>query len=188
MPGGARPVRRFRTVFVAAVLVVILAPALALAQSLEYPVKATYLYKFAPFVEWPSSAFDGPSAPLVICVAGPDPFGAVLDQAVSGQRLGARPVIVRRAPKADRAAGCHILYISGPAAAEALSATRGAPVLTVTDSERGPGASRGVIDFVIRDNKVRFQIDDQAAQHNGLSISSKLLSLAVAVKPRGESR
>ncbi len=61
---------------------------------------------------------------------------------------------------------------------------KGAPILTVTDSSmRGPG-SKGVIDFVIKDNRVRFDIDDQAAAKNGLNISSKLLSLAVAVRPR----
>lgn len=153
--------------------------------SLEYPVKATYLYKFAPFVEWPQAAFESPASPFVICIAGPDPFGTVLEQAVVSQRVGARPIAVKRLPRGDRSAGCHVMYIgarSGPAA-EALAAVRGAPVLTVTDSSRG-GGPRGVIDFVVQQNKVRFQIDEQAARQNGLSISSKLLSLAVAVKPR----
>ena len=63
---------------------------------LELAVKATYLYKFAPFVEWPASAFDSPTAPLVLCVVGDDPFGDLLDRAVSGQHAGKHPIALRR--------------------------------------------------------------------------------------------
>lgn len=68
--------------------------------------------------------------------------------------------------------------------AQALAAMKGAPVLTVTDEATHP-ADRGIISFVIADNHVRFDIDDAAAAQSGLVISSKLLSLAHAVKSRG---
>ena len=156
-----------------------------LAGSLEYPVKATYLYKFAPFVTWPDSAFNAPNSPFVICVLGEDPFGPVLDQAVSTQRIGARALVIRRLERVDRGSGCQILYLGvsrGQSESDALAAVRGAPVLTVTDAARSE--PQGVIHFVVQDNRVRFQIDDQAAAQNGLTISSKLLSLAVSVRPR----
>ncbi len=120
-------------------------------------------------------------------MAGADPFGPLLDQIVGGQRVGARIITVHRLTKVEAGASCQILYVGGgkgQSTTEALAAVRGAPVLTVTDASlRGNGA-KGVIDFVIKDNRVRFEIDDQAAARNGLNISSKLLSLAVAVKPR----
>jgi hypothetical protein len=152
-------------------------------ESLEHAVKATYLYQFAPFIEWPG----GPtSAPLELCVVGDDPFGPLLDRAVSGQRIGGRLVELRRLEVAQSDDGCQILYIGGSAqqsAAEALQATRGAPVLTVTDAAQGPGP-KGIIHFVILDNRVRFEIDAEAAAANGLKISSKLLDLAVNVRRR----
>ena len=157
--------------------------AAAWAGSLEYPVKAAYLYKFAPFVIWPDAAFSGATSPFVICIFGEDPFGPVIDQAVSSQRVGQRPLVVRRLDHVDRGAGCQILYLGATrnqSTADALAAVRGTPVLTVTDRAEPPG----VIHFVVMDNRVRFQIDDQAAAQNGLAISSKLLSLAVSVRPR----
>ena len=157
--------------------------AAAWAGSLEYPVKATYLYKFAPFVTWPDAAFSGAASPFVICILGEDPFGPVLDQAVSSQRVGQRALVVRRLDRVDRGAGCQILYFGatrGQSAAEAMAAVRGTPVLTVTDRTE----QQGVIHFVLTDKRVRFQSDDQAAAQNGLTISSKLLSLAVSVRPR----
>ena len=158
----------------------------ALAQFQEYQVKAAYLYKFAPFIDWPANAFATPSSPMVVCVVGDDPFGRMLDQAVAGQKLGSRPLEVRRLGRADKAAGCHIVYLGGSKAqtiGDGLASIRGAPVLTVTDEARN-AEERGVIHFVVRGRNVRFQIDEEAAQRNGLNISSKLLSLAVSVKAR----
>jgi hypothetical protein len=161
----------------------------ALPQSLEYPVKAAFLYKFGPFVEWPASAFDGPSGPFYLCIAGDDPFGAVMDQAVAGQHVGRHPVTVRRLSRAERAGPvCHVLYAAGSKAqppTQILAAVQGEPVLTVTDAAHGDG-SRGMVSFVLQNSRVRFEIDARAAQQNGLSISSKLLSLAVNVRPATE--
>ncbi|MDB5470227.1 MAG: putative transrane protein [Caulobacter sp.] len=153
-------------------------------QSLEYPVKAAYLPKLPPFVDWPGRAFAAPQSPFVICVVGPDPFGGLLDKAASGQRLGEHAIVVRRLAAASR--DCHVLYLgqqNAQAVADSLKAVRGAPVLTVTDGARQPGA-RGIVHFVVKDARVRFVIDDQQAADNGLTISSKLMSLALSVRRR----
>ena len=42
--------------------------------SLEYSVKANYLVRFAAFVDWPAQAFADSRSPVVLCVAGRDPF------------------------------------------------------------------------------------------------------------------
>lgn len=149
--------------------------------SLEIAIKATDLYKFAAFVEWPPSAFAGPTDPEVLCVTGDDPFGPLLDQAVRGQKIGDRPVVVMRLDHVDRGAACHILFVASShrqPPAEALDKVRGQPVLTVTD-DAGDAAARGMIDFVLRGDRVRFRIDPQMAERSGLQISSKLLSLGV---------
>jgi hypothetical protein len=156
---------------------------MARADGLETAIKATYLYKFAPFVEWPDSAFAGPTSPFALCIVGADPFGSVLDRAVQGQHVGERPIVVRRLDTAQRAVGCQVVYLAGSpgqSVAEALKALRGAPVLTVADG-RAAGA---MINFELRDQRVRFEIDDAAAADAGLNISSKLLSLAVEVQRR----
>ncbi|MES2342592.1 MAG: YfiR family protein [Pseudomonadota bacterium] len=172
-----------RLVAAAALLTAALAPLRGAAANLEYPVKATYLYKFVPFVEWPPGALPAADQPVVLCVPAADPFGPVLDQATLGQKIGGHRIVVRRLGGAEKALGCHVLYLAGlhgPAAAEALQGVRGAPVLTVTD--QAGDAPAGIITFVVRDNRVRFIINPQAAAESGLSISSKLLSLALDVR------
>ncbi len=163
----------------AAVLIPLL-PACA-QESLATDVKATYLYKLAPFIDWPTGAFAGPQSPFAICVVGKDPFGSVLDRATAGQQVAGHLIVVRRMATADRSAGCQIVYLGGGAhVKEALLAVHGAPVLTVTDQANPPG----VVDFAIDRGRVQFRIDEQAAAENGLTVSSKLLSLALSVKPR----
>ncbi|HEV7371774.1 YfiR family protein [Arenibaculum sp.] len=163
-------------------------PAAASEQSLEYAVKATYLYKLAPFVEWPAHAHDPQTGTIDLCVVGEDPFGDTLDRAVAGQQLGGRPFAVRRMRVLDPRARCHVMFLGGSAAqtADALRMARGMPVLTVTDAVADP-AAMGIVNFVVVDGRVRFEIDAAAAAQNGIAISSKLLDLAVAVHRGGET-
>jgi hypothetical protein len=154
------------------------------AVSLEYAVKATYLYKLAPFVTWPAEEFASPDAPFRICVVGDDPFDDFLEKAVAGRRFGNHAFEVRRLDSLTPDADCQVAFLShvpSQSISQALEAVRGKPVLTVVDStvpERG-----GIMQFVIRHGRVRFEIDTGAAARNHLTISSKLLNLALVVRP-----
>jgi len=148
----------------------------------EMAVKATYLYKFVPFITWPDQAFASPNSPFVICVLGDDAVADSLARILAGQRNGTHGIVVRKLATADT--GCHVIYI--PGADEKLDRTaidlaRGKPILTVTDMPAHSPA-HGVIGFVTVGDHVRFSIDQTEATHNGLSVSSKLLSLAVSVE------
>lgn len=155
------------------------APALAQG-NLEYSVKANYIVRFAAFVEWPARAFSSARAPVVICVAGRDPFGATLDRAARAQTAHGRSLTVRRPASREAVAGCHILYV-GAGAGSLIPATAGQPgLLLITDDAAAP--QRGMIDFVINDARVRFHVDQQAAARSGLVINSRLLNLALSVR------
>lgn len=153
--------------------------------SLEYAVKAAYLAKFVPFITWPESALGAPTAPFTLCILGQDRFEGRLDQAASGAHAGEHALRVRHLAEPDPAADCRLIFL--PAGSDlalvqgTLDAMRGRPVVTVTDSGL---SAHGVISFVISDNHVRFDIDDGLAAEGGLIISSKLLDLAHAVRPR----
>jgi hypothetical protein len=164
-------------------LTALASPLAAQSGTIEYTIKAAYLFRFTPFVEWPSSAFATSSSPFNVCVLGGDPFGPSLDQAWNGRQVGGHPVRVRRLQGLDGSNECHILYIGesrAQTATAALSKVRGSPVLTVT--EQSLGVSGGVVQFVVKDGHVRFTIDAGAAAANRVVISAKLLSLAASVK------
>ena len=176
---------RFRILAIAiAASAAVSAAARAAGGSLEFAVKASYLTKFGPFIQWPPGALGDGTQPLRICVIGADPFGPLLDEAARGQRVQGHPLAIAHMDTVDgqTAAACRIMFVgqpTGQSTAATLHAAAGAPVLTVTD--RSHGVSGGIIDFVLQDGRVRFAVDEGDAERRGIQISSKLLELAVAV-------
>jgi len=155
-------------------------PAIA-GDSLEYTVKGAYLYKFGAFVDWPPTAFPDTATPFIIGILGDDPFGPKLDALVKNRTVHGRPIVVKRYQRAEQAKEAHVLYIS-PTEAERrdqiVAGLKGTSTLTVSDESKD---WMGIINFIVQDNKVRFEIDPEAANRAGLKISSKLLSVADVV-------
>jgi hypothetical protein len=147
---------------------------------LEYRVKAAYLLNFTRYVEWPSEVHRSPSAPLVLCVYGTNPFGSLLDATVRGRKSQGHPIKLRRVNAKAAAAGCHLIFVSRaewrrqPDLVPALAAPG---VLTVGEGEPFAEAG-GVIALVIEEQTVRFAVNLAAGEKAGLRLSSRMLALA----------
>ena len=155
------------------------------AQLDEYQVKAAFLFNFAKFVEWPPEAFKGPGDPFTICVAGENPFGSALENAVKGKAVGSRGFAVRLSPNGRDVKGCQILFtaLSDRKRVRALlDVLKGSNTLTVGEND-GFAADGGIVNFKLDGDRVRIEINIKAAEQEKLQISSKLLSLAQIVKP-----
>jgi hypothetical protein len=147
----------------------------------EYQVKAAYLLKFGSYVEWPPQAFEQRDSPFVIGVLAADAVAEEVERAAVAAVVEGRPVQVRRLDHSDAGtAGAHVLFIDrsrGGQLADTLALARGRPLLTVTESEQALAAG-GMINFVIVENKVRFDIALAPAEASQLKISARLLSVA----------
>jgi hypothetical protein len=143
----------------------------------EYEIKAAFLVNFSQFVEWPADVLDGAGGPIVIGVAGGDPFGATLDAVAAGRQVDGRPIVVRRVTTADDAAHCHVLFIGAATDAELLSKVAGRSILTVGEAA-GFMHRGGIIELFVQDQKVRFAINLEAATAARLKVSSRLAQLA----------
>jgi YfiR/HmsC-like len=151
------------------------------ASEIQERVKAAFLSKFPAYVEWPASAFPQPASPLVIGVAGAEAVARELDQAVAGRTVAGRPLRVRRIAAGEPPDDCCQVLFVGAAyghdrTADLLAQVRGRPVLTVTDLEDQPQGS--VINFLVDDHRVRFDISRPAAERNGLHVRAQLLAVA----------
>lgn len=143
-------------------------------------VEAAYLYNFGKFVRWPDDPSHGP---VLICVAGKDPFAQTVAHLVTGERLNDRPLQVRNPDRAEAVQGCSILFVGAGQRAQLdsyLAAADGKPILTVGDSPDFL-ARGGIVQFVFEENHVRFSVNLNAANRNGLSLSSQLLKVAVSI-------
>jgi YfiR/HmsC-like len=164
---------------------------LAQAPLTEGQVKAAFLYNFAQFIQWPNQAFPDRDTPFTMCPTG-DPFEGILEKTIEGETLNGRRIVVRRLTPSDNLRGCHLIYIGRLEsrrsaevikAADQIFAADGVPILTVGDSEdfinRG-----GMIRFIEAGDRVRFEINPDAAERVSLRVSSRLLRLADIVRPR----
>jgi hypothetical protein len=153
------------------------------AEPSEYQVKAVFLYNFSHFVAWPTREPATTIRPFTICVLGADPFERNLDEAVRGEHVAERSLLVRRIREPAEAVDCEILFIArseGNELDKVLSAVAHRTVLTVSELE--DAAQRGVmIQFINENNKIRLRINDDSARAAGLIVSSKLLRLADVV-------
>lgn len=145
----------------------------------EYRVKAAFLYHFAQLVEWPDIPQGGDNN-LLLCTLGDDPFQGELESTIAGKQVGARILRVRHLNDVQATHGCNLVFIGKnqdkhlPAI---LAGLRNTPVLTVGEADDFLG-SGGIIRFCLEGNKVRFEINREAAESAKLRISAKLLLLA----------
>jgi len=154
----------------------------------EYRVKAGFLFHFAQLVDWPANTLTGADNSLFICTLGDDPFQGALESTVEGKAIGNRVIHIRHLKQPEDLPGCRILFLAKAQSKRIpmlLADLRNAPVLTVGETPGFLGAG-GMICFRLEDNKVRFDINLDAAQSAGLKIGSRLLVLAQMVI--GESR
>ena len=145
----------------------------------EYEIKAAFLFNFVQFVRWPDSAFAGPDAPLYVGVLGADPFGSTLEETVQGQVVDGHRLLVVRAGRVEDLENCQVIFICRSETDRVpgiLAQLNSRPVLTVGEMQ-GFAADGGDIDFYLSNDKVRFEINPQAARQQGLAISSQLLAL-----------
>ena len=146
----------------------------------EYQVKAAYLYKFLDFVEWPPRAFESAQSPFVIGVIGADALADELALVVATRQSGGRAAMVRKLRPGEPVTGVHMLFIGRSAAARTASlvaSTKDMPVLTVTETEDAFAAGSS-INFVLIDNKVRFDVALRGGEPSQFKISSRLLGVA----------
>ncbi|HYA64658.1 MAG TPA: YfiR family protein [Candidatus Sulfotelmatobacter sp.] len=151
---------------------------------LEYQVKASFLYNFSKLTEWPRETFSEREPELVIGIVGEDPFGAAMDRIAEVEKQRGRKLVIKRLRWDQDLKPCHVLFVSRSEKKHLraiLSKVDGAGILTVSEIE-GFAVSGGMIEFVFDENRIRFDINREAAQRGNLRISSRLLVLAHAVR------
>jgi len=151
--------------------------------TLERRVKAAFLYKFLGYAEFPPGAFLDSSSPVTIGVAGADDLAAELARAVAGRTINNRPVVVRVLRDTDLQVPLHLLFVGGadPARVGRMVRQASGAMLVVTECE--DGLQQGsVINFRIIDERVRFDVSLDAAERNGIKLSSRLLTVANRVR------
>ena len=157
------------------------------AASLEYEIKAAFIYNFAKFVEWPAVPGSRQKETLTLCILGEDPFGEAIDK-LDGRKVQEQTIKIERVGSIDDLTGCRILFISKsetdnlPELIKLLGSEKG--ILSISDID-GFAKNGGVIELVLHENKVKFTVNISTAKESQLNLSSKILRLANLVGDQG---
>ena len=146
----------------------------------ETQIKAGFVFNFARFVEWPESAFVTFTSPFVVCVVGAGPLAELLTETSVGKAVNGRPFSIKSMKSTDDLRLCHILYLGSLGERQeirALEPLKGSSVLTVSETH-GFAPAGGMIGLVVQENKLKLEINLEAATHAGLKISSKLIAIS----------
>lgn len=153
-------------------------PSSAQEGSVEYKIKAGYLYNFTKFISWPEDN----SETFNLCILGTDPFGDLIDP-IEQRSAFEHPIRLHRLNDASAFASgnpprCHILFVS--------AAVKSIPKLqdrTLTVGESLDFARRGgMIGFINKDGKIKLQINLATVRQSALKISAKLLEVSEIIE------
>lgn len=146
----------------------------------EYRIKAAFLFHFAQLIDWPSEALQASDNSLLLCTLGDNSFRGAMESSVEGKTIGSRVLHVRHFSGNDNVSGCHMLFVGRNESQRIsliLAALKRAPVVTVGDTANFVDQG-GVLGFCMEGNKIRFEVNLEAAERARLKISSRLLLLA----------
>jgi hypothetical protein len=178
--------------FVLACLLGLVFPASATAQNQapnEYQVKAAYLAGFTKFVVWPEDPPSTGDPDFTVGVVGEDPFGSALNEAFAGATMDGRKIAIQHFRWDQDVRRCQMIFIPQSEKKHLktiLANVKDAGILTVSDITNFSSAG-GMIGLVFDVDRIRFEINLDAASESHLKISSKLLNLARTVKGHATS-
>jgi YfiR/HmsC-like len=149
----------------------------------EPQIEAAYLYNFGKFITWSDASGVATGDVFQICVLGKDPFGPILDATVAGESIGNKKITTRKISNLQESAHCRVLFVSSSEESRlkpVLAAAKSEGALTVSDMPHFADKG-GMIQFVPRENRIRFEVNLPATEEAGLTLSSELLKVAVKV-------
>jgi len=172
--------RRFAAALLAALLI---CTSTGRGQNVTEPsLKAAFIYNFARFTEWPPGALPE-TATFRACVMGDRDIPEALERIVKGRQLAGRAISVSPVAADGTLRSCQVLYMSGLSASQlttAVTAVRGAPILTISDAENF-AQQGGIAQMFVEDGKMRFNLNLAVSRMSHLQLSSRLLALAAHV-------
>lgn len=175
-----------RALLLLIISIYILIPQKSIAQDLsEYDIKAGYIYKFIYFIDWPENTFPKSDSMINFAIVGKSPFGSsfekIIGKTINGRVLAIEvidtDVLITQPDKYQ------IIFICSSEQrnlSQILKIVNGIPVLTISDSEAFL-EKNGMINFIVLDGNIRFEINDLAIGKSGLKIRSAMKRQAVRI-------
>jgi len=152
----------------------------ALAQVNNHKIHSIFIYNFAKYTQWPAGAQSGD---FVIEVLGRSPLADELERVVANKTVGTQKIVVRRITSPDQISASHMVVVPATESRhfETVQARlKGKPSLLITEKP-GLGHKGSGINFVIREDKWSYELNQASLAENGLKVSVEISKLAITI-------
>jgi hypothetical protein len=146
----------------------------------NYKLHSLFIFSFTKYVQWPESHNQGD---FEIVVLGETPLMEELKAMAQAKKVGERLIKVTKIGSIAELKKCNILFVptsKSAQIAEVLTKISNQPVLVVTE-ENGMGAKGSNINFIFKDGKLAFELNQATVTKQNLKVSNELSRLAILI-------
>jgi hypothetical protein len=147
----------------------------------EAHIKTVYLYNFSKYIEWPAEYSQGSF--IIGVINGGPALMAELNKMAATKTAGNQKFVVKNYQFVSDIDKCNILYVpetSNGQLQDILRKIRGYSTLLVTEYN-GDAKKGATINFILKDSKQQFELNQANAEHCKLVVSNSLAALATKV-------
>lgn len=162
------------------VLVIMFVLTWSLGQAQSYKLHSVYIYGFTRYVIWPEGYTTGD---FEIFVLGDSPIMEELKNLAQAKKVGDRTIKVTKINSPAEIKKCNILFIPANQSQhfnDVLGKISNQSILLITE-EPGLGMKGSDINFIMKDGKLAFELNQAAASKRNLKISNTLTSMAILI-------
>lgn len=146
----------------------------------NYQLHSVYIYSFIRYIQWPE-AEEGEK--FVIGVVGESPLTHHLEVMAETKKAGTQDIVIKTLNTDDPLSACKIIFVSKEAENDLqrlMKKIKGENILLITEKE-GLGRLGSNINFVIRNEKLAFELNKSAMEKAALKVSKELVKLAILI-------
>lgn len=143
-------------------------------------IKALFIYNFSKYIEWPE---DYKIGNFVIGIYGETPLAQELEDMAKTKKVFNQAIQIQKYSSTSEIKKCHMLLVTSKEESkltECISKTNTFSTLIVSEKE-GFGKLSG-INFVVVQNKQKFQLNKNNIEKRKLKVGSSLLALGIPVE------
>lgn len=147
-------------------------------------IKSVFIYNFTRYVEWPA---DYQTGNFIITMFGSNAaMLAELNAMAKTKTVGAQKIEIRNTTTLDGIGKCNILYVTPDVTtpiSDIISKINGKSILLVTEKP-GYALKGAAINFVVVENKQKFELNKANAEKYNLKVSAQLVTLSIPVEDK----
>jgi hypothetical protein len=161
--------------------IVMMVSSAAMAQ--ERPLHEVYsmmVFNFVKYVQWPTN---DNTKEFVIGVVGNNEIYNTLNTWYAGKTKGSKVYVIKKFSNASEITDCQVLFIDRNKSNEfdaINNRVKGKGTLVVTD-RNGLGVKGSCINFKTVDDKLKFELNQQAIEASNLKVATTLSSMAILI-------